>query len=88
MNRACNESPRGYSGIRYFVPALRIGVYRDYRHAMSRGAGSLRRCCFDRAVVRQFVFRYEFRDSCYKRSNNDDTARWWKPIETEPCALT
>jgi hypothetical protein len=54
--------------------------YRDYRHAMSSGAGSLRRCCFDRAVVRQFVFRYEFRDCCYKRSNNDDTARWWKPI--------
>jgi hypothetical protein len=27
------------------------------------------------AVVRQFVFRYECRDGCYKRSNNDDTAR-------------
>jgi hypothetical protein len=26
-------------------------VYGDYRRAMSRGAGSLRRGCFNRAVV-------------------------------------
>jgi hypothetical protein len=71
-----SEAPGATSEPRFLNPT----AYRDYCHAMSRAAGSLRRCCFDRPVVQQFVFRYEFRDSCYKRLNNDDTARWWKPI--------
>jgi hypothetical protein len=61
---------------------LTDGVYRDYSHAMSRWTGGVRRCSIDRAAGRQFVFRYEWRDTpfCDERSSNDDTARRWQPV--------
>ena len=46
-----------------------IAVYREYRHAMSCWTGSVGRCWIDRAAGRQFVFRYELRDTvCDERS--------------------
>ena len=52
-----------------------------YRHAISHWTGRVQRSSIDRAAGRQFVFRYEWRDTvCDERSSNDDTAGRWKPV--------